>query len=188
MDRLDYTKGIYARLRAYAELIDDGQIDVEDAVFVQVAVTPRERVGPYQEVRDDIERWVGRINGDLSRIGRLPIHYLHSSYSKKRDGRLVPGRRHHGGHAVRRRDEPGGEGVCDLPLFQNTGALVLSEFAGAPDELKQAFLVNPHDINGLKDTMWAAIQAPRDGPEPADARDAQDRQAATTSPPGRTAS
>jgi trehalose 6-phosphate synthase len=47
--------------------------------------------------------------------------------------------------------------------YENTGALVLSEFAGASDELKQAYLVNPHDINGLKSSMLAAMQAnPRD--------------------------
>ena len=41
--------------------------------------------------------------------------------------------------------------------YENTGALVLSEFAGAADELKQAFLVNPHDINGLKHSMLRAM-------------------------------
>jgi trehalose 6-phosphate synthase len=43
--------------------------------------------------------------------------------------------------------------------IDNTGALVLSEFAGAADELRQAYLVNPHDINGVKEAMWQALQA-----------------------------
>jgi trehalose 6-phosphate synthase len=160
VDRLDYTKGIRQRLRAFGELIVDGRLSVEDAVFVQVASPSRERVGPYQEVRDDIERWVGRINGDLARIGRLPIHYLHSSYSKDEMAALF-----------RAADimvvTPFADGMNLVAKeyvtcrFQNTGALVLSEFAGAADVLKQAFLVNPHDINGLKDAMLAAIQAPR---------------------------
>jgi trehalose 6-phosphate synthase len=160
VDRLDYTKGIRQRLRAFGELIVDGRVSVEDAVFVQVASPSRERVGQYQDVRDDIERWVGRINGDLARIGRLPIHYLHSSYSKDEMAALF-----------RAADvmvvTPFADGMNLVAKeyvtcrFQNTGALVLSEFAGASDELKQAFLVNPHDINGLKDTMWAAMQAPR---------------------------
>jgi trehalose 6-phosphate synthase len=46
--------------------------------------------------------------------------------------------------------------------LDNHGALVLSEFAGASDELKQAYLVNPHDINGLKDSMWRAMHASPD--------------------------
>ena len=59
IDRLDYTKGIYARLRAFAELIADGHFDVEDAVFVQVAVPSREQVEQYRILRDDIDRLAG---------------------------------------------------------------------------------------------------------------------------------
>ena len=73
IDRLDYTKGIYARLRAFGELIRDGHLDVEDAVFVQVATPSRERVEQYRVLRDDIDRLVGRINGDLGRIGTPAI-------------------------------------------------------------------------------------------------------------------
>ena len=109
-------QGIRQRLRAFGELIADGRVSVEDAVFVQVASPSRERVGQYQEVRDDIERWVGRINGDLGRIGHPAIHYLHSSLRPRRDGRPVPGRRHHGRHAVRRRDEPRRQGVRHRPV------------------------------------------------------------------------
>ena len=65
IDRLDYTKGIYARLRAFAELIRDGELDVENAVFVQVATPSREQVEEYRVLRDEIDRLVGRINGDL---------------------------------------------------------------------------------------------------------------------------
>ncbi|RYJ05186.1 MAG: trehalose-6-phosphate synthase [Actinomycetales bacterium] len=83
VDRLDYTKGIYARLRAFAELIVDGHFDVTDAVFVQIATPSREQVEQYRILRDDIERLVGRINGDLGRIGQPAVHYLHSSYPRE---------------------------------------------------------------------------------------------------------
>ena len=83
IDRLDYTKGIYARLRAFSELIADGDFTVEDAVFVQVATPSRERVDQYRRLRDDIDRLVGRINGDLGRIGRPAISYLHSSFPRE---------------------------------------------------------------------------------------------------------
>ncbi|MGZ5400322.1 MAG: alpha,alpha-trehalose-phosphate synthase (UDP-forming), partial [Nocardioides sp.] len=76
IDRLDYTKGIVARLRAFSELIKDGAIDVEEAVFVQVATPSRERVEQYRILRDEIDRLVGRVNGDLGRIGSPAIHYL----------------------------------------------------------------------------------------------------------------
>ena len=158
IDRLDYTKGIYARLRAFAELIEDGHFDVEDAVFVQVAVPSREQVEQYRILRDDIDRLVGRINGDLGRIGRPAISYLHTSYPREemaalysaadimvvtpyRDGMTLVAKEY---VACRTEDD---------------GALVLSEFAGAADELRQAWLVNPYDLNGMKSALLEAYQA-----------------------------
>ena len=158
IDRLDYTKGIYARLRAFSELIKDGHFDVEDAVFVQVAVPSREQVGQYRKLRDDIERLVGRINGDLGRIGRPAISYLHSSYPREEMAALY-----------RTADimvvTPYRDGMNLVAKeyvacrYEDTGALVLSEFAGAADELRQAWLVNPHDINGMKAALLEAYEA-----------------------------
>ena len=143
VDRLDYTKGIYARLRAYAELMEDGHFDVEDAVFVQVAVPSREQVEEYRILRDEIDRLVGRINGDLGRIGRPAISYLHSSYPREemaalyraadimvvtpyRDGMnlvakeyvacAVRRRRRAGALGVRRRRRRAAPGVAGQPL------------------------------------------------------------------------
>jgi len=158
VDRLDYTKGIYARLRAFGELIADGRLDVEDAVFVQVATPSREQVEQYRLLRDDIERLVGRINGDLGKIGRPAIHYLHSSYPREeiaaffraadimvvtplRDGMNLVAKEYV---------------AC---RYDDTGALVLSEFAGAAEELRQAWLVNPYDINGMKSALLEAYHA-----------------------------
>ncbi|WP_435746321.1 alpha,alpha-trehalose-phosphate synthase (UDP-forming) [Nocardioides sp. SYSU DS0663] len=158
IDRLDYTKGIYARLRAFAELIADGHLDVEDAVFVQVAVPSREQVEQYRILRDEIDRLVGRINGDLGRIGRPAISYLHSSYPREEMAALY-----------RTADvmvvTPYRDGMNLVAKeyvacrFEDTGALVLSEFAGAADELRQAWLVNPYDINGMKSALLDAYHA-----------------------------
>ncbi len=158
IDRLDYTKGIVARLRAFSELIRDGHFDVEDAVFVQVAVPSREQVEQYRILRDDIDRLVGRINGDLGRIGRPAISYLHSSYPREEMAALY-----------RTADimvvTPYRDGMNLVAKEYvacrtgNDGALVLSEFAGAAAELRQAWLVNPYDINGMKASMLEAYQA-----------------------------
>ncbi len=158
VDRLDYTKGIYARLRAFGELIRDGYLSVEDAVFIQVATPSRERVEQYRILRDEIDRLVGRLNGDLGRIGRPAISYLHSSYPREEMAALY-----------RAADimvvTPFRDGMnlvakeyiaCN---HDNDGALVLSEFAGAAEELKQAWLVNPYDINGMKEALLAAFNA-----------------------------
>jgi trehalose 6-phosphate synthase len=162
VDRLDYTKGIYDRLQAFGELLEEGALSVEDAVFVQVATPSRERVDEYRRLRDEIERLVGRINGDYGRIGRPAISYLHASYPRDemaamfkaadvmvvtplRDGMNLVAKEY-----VACRDD-------------EDGALVLSEFAGAADELKQAFMVNPYDIDGMKETILRAMRArPRD--------------------------
>ncbi|MCW2843507.1 MAG: trehalose 6-phosphate synthase [Nocardioides sp.] len=158
IDRLDYTKGIYARLRAYSELVMDGHIDVEDAVFVQVATPSRERVQQYRILRDDIDRLVGHINGDLGKIGRPAISYMHSSYPREEMAALY-----------RAADimvvTPFRDGMNLVAKeyvacrFESDGALVLSEFAGAADELRQAWLVNPYDINGMKSALLEAYGA-----------------------------
>jgi trehalose 6-phosphate synthase len=158
VDRLDYTKGIYARLRAFSELMAEGHFDVDDAVFVQVAVPSRERVEEYRVLRDDIERLVGRINGDLGRIGRPAVSYLHSSYPRDEMAALY-----------RAADvmvvTPYRDGMNLVAKeyvacrYENDGAMVLSEFAGAADELRQAWLVNPYDLNGMKSALLEAYQA-----------------------------
>ena len=159
IDRLDYTKGIYARLRAFSELIAEGRLDVEDVVFVQVATPSRERVEQYRILRDDIDRLVGRINGDLGRIGRPAISYLHSSYPREEMAALY-----------RAADimvvTPYRDGMNLVAKeyvacrYDDDGALVLSEFAGAANELRQAYLVNPYDINGMKTALMEAFNAP----------------------------
>jgi trehalose 6-phosphate synthase len=158
IDRLDYTKGIHARMRAFSELIADGQFDVEDAVFVQVATPSRAQVEQYRLLRDDIDRLVGRINGDLGRIGRPAISYMHASQPREEMAALY-----------RAADimvvTPYRDGMNLVAKeyvacrFDNDGTLVLSEFAGAAEELRQAWLVNPYDINGMKSALYEAYQA-----------------------------
>ena len=158
IDRLDYTKGIHARLRAFSELMHDGHFDVEDAVFVQVAVPSREHVEQYRILRSEIDGLVGRINGDLGRIGRPAISYLYSSYPREEMAALY-----------RAADvmvvTPYRDGMNLVAKeyvacrYDDTGALVLSEFAGAADELRQAWLVNPYDINGMKAALLEAYGA-----------------------------
>jgi trehalose 6-phosphate synthase len=158
VDRLDYTKGIYARLRAFSELMRDGHFDVDEAVFVQVAVPSRERVEQYRVLRDDIERLVGRINGDLGRIGRPAVSYLHSSYPREEMAALYRA----ADVMVVTPYRDGMNLVCKEYVacrYENDGALVLSEFAGAADELRQAWLVNPYDLNGMKAALLEACLA-----------------------------
>jgi trehalose 6-phosphate synthase len=158
VDRLDYTKGIRQRLRAFGELLDENRVSVDDAVFVQVATPSRERVEQYRMLRNDIELLVGRINGEHGRIGTPAINYQHTSYTRPEMAALYRA----ADLAVVTPLRDGMNLVAKEYVacrYDDTGALLLSEFAGAADEFRQAFLVNPHDINGLKDTMLEAMRS-----------------------------
>jgi trehalose 6-phosphate synthase len=158
VDRLDYTKGIEHRLKAYRELLADGRVKVPDTVMVQVAVPSRERVEHYKMLRDKVEREVGGLNGEYGRLGVPAVHYLSQSFNRRelaalyraadvmvvtplRDGMNLVAKEY-----VASRVDHG-------------GTLVLSEFAGAATELKHAYLVNPHDLDGMKDTLVGALEA-----------------------------
>ncbi len=159
VDRLDYTKGIGHRLKAFGELLAEGRVNVEDVTLVQVANPSRERVAAYMQLRDEIELTVGRINGDYGPISHQAITYQHHGYPREEmvalylaaDVMLVTALRD-GMNLVAKE-------YC-AARFDEDGVLILSEFTGAWDELKRSLSVNPHDIEGLKDAMLQAIEMP----------------------------
>ena len=162
VDRLDYTKGIRHRLKAYEELLAEGTLRPPEVTFVQVATPSRERVAAYKRLRTEVETTVGRINGTYGTLGSPAVHYLHQSYPREEmaalfqvaDVMLVTPLRD-GMNLVAKEYV-----TCRHDLG---GALVLSEFTGAWHELHQSFVCNPHDIEGLKQTMLRAIETdPKD--------------------------
>ncbi|MGE2732830.1 alpha,alpha-trehalose-phosphate synthase (UDP-forming) [Mycolicibacterium vaccae] len=163
VDRLDYTKGIDVRLRAFSELLEEGRINREDTVLVQLATPSRERVESYIAMREDIERQVGHVNGEYGEVGHPVVHYLHRPVPREdlvaffvaADVMLVTPLRD-GMNLVAKEYV-----ACRSDLG---GALVLSEFTGAAAELRQAYLTNPHDIEGVKNAIEAALnQSPEEG-------------------------
>ncbi|MDP3208012.1 MAG: trehalose-6-phosphate synthase, partial [Rhodoglobus sp.] len=144
---------------AFGELLGEGRLTVEDAVLVQVASPSRERVQAYMDLRDEIELTVGRVNGAFATMSHQAISYHHHGYPREEmaalfvaaDIMLVTALRD-GMNLVAK------EYVASR--FDNGGVLILSEFAGAADELKRALLVNPHDIDGLKETILTAMAMP----------------------------
>ncbi|HWL02685.1 MAG TPA: bifunctional alpha,alpha-trehalose-phosphate synthase (UDP-forming)/trehalose-phosphatase [Microbacteriaceae bacterium] len=160
VDRLDYTKGILHRLKAYGELLRDGLVDVDDVALIQIAVPSRERVAAYAQLRDEVELMAGRINGDFQTLRHRAVSYHYHTYPREEmaamflaaDVLLVTALRD-GMNLVAK------EYVATR--FDEDGVLLLSEFTGAADELRRAVLVNPHDIAGLKDAMLGAMRMPR---------------------------
>lgn len=159
VDRLDYTKGIDVRLKAFSELLAEGRAKRDDTVLIQLATPSRERVESYRILRNDIERQVGHINGEYAEVGHPVVHYLHRPVPRDEliafyvaaDVMLVTPLRD-GMNLVAKEYV-----ACRSDLG---GALVLSEFTGAAAELRQAYLVNPHDLEGVKDTIEAALNQP----------------------------
>ncbi|GAB2891811.1 alpha,alpha-trehalose-phosphate synthase (UDP-forming) [Neomicrococcus lactis] len=159
VDRLDYTKGIAHRIKAFGELLDEGRLSVGQACLVQVASPSRERVGSYLNLREEVEGLVGRINGEHDTLSHTAIRYLHHSYPVEEmvalymvaDVILVTALRD-GMNLVAK------EYVASQE--DQIGVLVLSEFAGAADQLRHAILINPHDIDDLKDAIVRAVEMP----------------------------
>lgn len=159
VDRMDYTKGILQRLLAVEELLEEHSLN--DVAVVQLATPSRERLSHYRQTRRDVEEAVGRINGRFGEVGRPVVHYVHrgvprgelTTYYAAADVMLVTPFKD-GMNLVAK------EYVAAHP--DGSGALVLSEFAGAAVELDQAYLCNPFDVASIKHAIMQAMD-----PEPA---------------------
>ena len=164
VDRLDYTKGIDIRLRAFQSVLEHGGYEPGEVQFIQVAVPSRESVPLYQEIRDEIERLVGQINGEYARAGTQAVSYLYRTLPLEdlveaylsadvmmvtplRDGMNLVAKE----YVATRVDD--------------TGVLMLSEFAGAAEQLRDAVIVNPHDLDSMTATLARALEM-----EPAEQR------------------
>ena len=160
VDRLDYTKGIGNRLQAFGNLLDQGRLDPERHVMVQVATPTREGVEQYQDERKEIEQIVGEINGRHSRLGFPVIHYLYQSLPLEE---LIP--LYRAGDVMLVTPFRDGMNLVAKEYVaahvDGDGVLVLSEFTGAADELGEALLVNPHDMHSLQDTIVRAVEMHR---------------------------
>jgi trehalose 6-phosphate synthase len=159
VDRLDYTKGIDVRVKAFGDLLAKELQTINDTVFVQVAVPSRERIEEYQELRSTVEELVGQINGRFGEVGVAPVHYLRRNLPFEE---LIA--------MYRAADVMLVTPYCDgmnlvakeyvATRFDNSGVLILSEFAGAAPELHHAMLVNPHDVDGLTEAMHRGLNMP----------------------------
>lgn len=160
VDRLDYTKGIDTRLQAFELLLRSGKQTVEDVCLMQIAVPSRERVFEYADMRREIERLVGNINGEYAVPGRVAVHYFRRSFRREElaayyaaaDVMLVTPLRD-GMNLVAKEYV-----ACRT---DSSGVLILSEFAGAAHELRRALLVNPRDLDGVAEAIDEAVGMPK---------------------------
>ena len=159
-DRLDYSKGIPERLDAFALLLATYPEMRERISMIQVTVPSREEVPMYQEMKAQVERMVGEINGRFATPGWTPIHYIYRnlpreeliSFYQAADMCIVTSLRD-GMNLVAKEYV-----ACNIAA---TGTLCLSEFAGAAMEFhRHAVMINPVDVQGVAQAIRDATQTP----------------------------
>lgn len=162
VDRMDYSKGLPQRMEAFGRMLDDHPELYGRVSFLQIAPPSRESVDAYQALREELDRLAGRINAEIADLDWQPIRYLARGYGREilaglfrlaRVGLVTP--LHDGMNLVAK------EFVAAQDP-EDPGVLILSEFAGAAEQLKDALLVNPHDVGGMADAIHRALTMPVD--------------------------
>ena len=160
VDRLDYTKGIPERILAFGRLLELFPEWRRNACLVQVSVPSRADIPEYAEQRQRVENTVGRINGEYGEADWVPIRYLYRSYGRKQLSQLY--RSGDVGYVTPLRD---GMNLVAKEYVaaqdpQRPGVLLLSRFAGAAEELRDALLTNPWDPEGTARDLDCALRMP----------------------------
>ncbi len=162
VDRLDYTKGIPERILAFERLIGEHPEWRKKVSFIQIASPTRERVAGYTELKQSVDHLVGRVNGDLAHHDWVPIRYLYRTYPQHALARFY--RDADVGLVTPLRD---GMNLIAKEFVaaqnpQTPGVLVLSRFAGAAEELREAVIVNPFIPSDTADGIARALAMPLD--------------------------
>jgi trehalose 6-phosphate synthase/phosphatase len=161
VDRLDYTKGIPRRLLAVQRLLEREPEWRGRLRFVQVAVPSRTAVKDYALYRNQVDELVGRINGLYGGVHNVPVHYLYRSFNEKQLAALYRAADVMLVTPIRDGMNLVAKEFCAARPDED-GVLVLSEFAGAADELGDALMVNPYDVEGMADALEAALEMPEE--------------------------
>jgi trehalose 6-phosphate synthase len=160
VDRLDYSKGLPERMKAFERLLSEHPDFEKRVTFLQIAPPTREEVDAYSDIRMELESLAGAINGRYADFNWTPIRYIHRSVAREKLAPLFRGSQV--GFVTPLRDgmnlvakeyvaaqDPGDPGV-----------LVLSQFAGAAEEMRQALIVNPYDIEDMAQQLHRALTMP----------------------------
>jgi len=157
---LDYSKGLIQRMEAVEQLLQSYPGNRDQVITLQIAPQSRSDVPEYMDIRERLDSVVGRVNGTYADFDWMPIRYLTKGFSRRtlagffrasRVGLVTPLR--DGMNLVAKE-------YIAAQDPKNPGVLVLSRFAGAAEELIEAIMVNPHDIEGMADAMQTALHMP----------------------------
>jgi trehalose 6-phosphate synthase len=160
VDRLDYSKGLPDRFKAFERLLESHPDMRKKVSLLQIAPPTREDVQSYADIREELELLSGAINGRFADFNWTPIRYLHRNVPRDklaalfrssqigfvtplRDGMNLVAKEF---VAAQERDDP--------------GVLVLSQFAGAAEQMLEALIVNPYDIDAMADALYRGLMMP----------------------------
>jgi trehalose 6-phosphate synthase len=158
VDRLDYTKGLPQKFRAFARFLDKYPDYRRKVILSQIAPPTRESVLAYADIRHELETLSGTINGKFGELDWVPIQYIHRStprrllvdvYRHSRIGLVTPLR--DGMNLVAKE-------YIAAQDPEDPGVLILSRFAGAAEQMKQALIINPYDIEEMADIIKVALE------------------------------
>jgi trehalose 6-phosphate synthase/phosphatase len=165
VERLDYTKGVPQKLAAIRRFLERNPELRRNTVFLLIAVPSRQGIREYDLLTEQVQREVGALNGEFGVVGRVPVQFLHQSFPQSElaalyaladvcvvtpliDGMNLVAKEFIACKAVAPEARP--------------GVLVLSEFAGAAQEMSEALLVNPYDIDAVAATIAQGLQLSHD--------------------------
>ncbi len=160
VDRLDYSKGLPQRLKAFRRLLEAHEENRSRATLIQIAAPSREDLAAYDDLRCEMDSLCGAINSDYGELDWMPVRYIHRSVARKRLAGLF--RASCVALVTPLRD---GMNLVAKEFLaaqdpSDPGVLVLSRFAGAAEQLKEAVLVNPYDTNEMAEAIGRALAMP----------------------------
>ena len=158
VDRLDYTKGLPQKFRAFDHFLSAHPEYCNRAILTQIAAPTRESVEAYNDIRKELESLAGAINGRYGDLEWVPIHYINRTTARER---LVDVYRSSAVGLVTPLRDGMNLVAKEYVAAQdpaNPGVLILSRFAGAAEQLSDALIVNPYNVEEVSASIYSAIK------------------------------
>jgi trehalose 6-phosphate synthase len=161
VDRLDYSKGLEERFLAYEQFLADGPDQLEQLFFLQIATSSRGEVDAYQDIRAKLDTVSGRINGEFATVDWVPLRYVNRPY--RRDELAGIYRAAHIGLVTPLRDGMNlvAKEFVAAQDAADPGVLILSEFAGAAEQMREALIVNPFSREDVAEAIKRGLGMPK---------------------------
>lgn len=162
VDRLDYTKGLVHRLKAFELLLEQYPEHKGKVILMQIAVPSRTDVKEYKDLKEEIDQLIGRINGRFTTPNWSPIKYIYGYVSQNeltafyRDSAVAMVTPLRDGMNLVAKE------FVACQVKEPFGVLILSPFAGAGEMMREALICNPYELDEAANTLHKALTMPED--------------------------